>query len=71
MKLTDRMKEHYLQEKFFEQHGTYYYDPNRPVSDSLADDLEYEQELTQGCGIILLSWLTIVVLIIYITCKYF
>ena len=71
MKLTDRMKEYYLQEKFFDQHGTYYYDPNRPATDSLADDLEYEQELTKGCGFIILSWAVIAALFIYITCKFF
>jgi len=66
MKLTDRMKEYYLQERFFDQHGTYYYDPHRQPTDSLADDLEYEQEVLQGCGGIILTWVLIVLAILLI-----
>jgi hypothetical protein len=70
MKLTDRMKDYYLQEKFFKETGTYYYAPQGNPADYTAEDREYEEDLQKGCTFIIISWIIVVALFTYITYKF-
>jgi hypothetical protein len=70
MKLTDRMKDYYLQEKFFKETGTYYYAPQGKPADYIADDIECEEDVQKGCISSLLVLTIILALLLYSTFKF-
>ena len=66
MKLTKKMQEYYLQEKFFKENGTYYFSAS-----NTDDDEDVESIDGIGCLLFIFTSVTIFVIIILSIIKLF